>query len=106
MTHTDYTKKILRIEDNNIYFDENCLEIRKEGNKEINVFHGYLTYIPESCIHCGCVNNGTNDIIKWAYDKNCLVKIPKVSTIILFFYLINKDSIVNIVTKHFLLPLH
>ena len=79
MTHTDYTKKILRIEDNNIYFDENCLEIRKEGNKEINVFHGYLTYIPESCIHCGCANNGTNDIIKWAYDKNCLVKIPKIS---------------------------
>ena len=38
MTHTDYTKKILRIEDNNIYFDENCLEIRKEGNKEITYF--------------------------------------------------------------------
>ena len=24
MTHTDYTKKILRIEDNNIYFNEDC----------------------------------------------------------------------------------
>lgn len=79
MTHTDYTKKILRIEDNNIYFNENCLEIKKEGNKEYNIFHGYLTYNPEYCVHCGCVNNGTDDIIKWAYDKNCLVKIPKVS---------------------------
>lgn len=79
MTHTDYTKKILRIEDNNIYFNEDCLEIRKEDNKEYNIFHGYLTYNPEYCVHCGCVNNGTDDIIKWAFDKNCLVKIPKVS---------------------------
>lgn len=79
MTHTDYTRKILRIEDNNIYFNENCLEIKKKGNKEYNIFHGYLTYNPEYCIHCGCVNNGADDIIKWAYDKNCLVKVPKVS---------------------------
>ena len=79
MTHTDYTKKMLRIEDNNIYFNEDCLEIRKEDNKEYNIFHAYLTYNPEYCVHCGCVNNGTDDIIKWAFNKNCLVKIPKVS---------------------------
>ena len=58
MTHTDYTKKILKIEDKNIYFNEDCLEIRKEDNKEYNIFHGYLTYNPEYCVHCGCVNNG------------------------------------------------
>ena len=29
MTHTDYTKKILNIKDENIYFKENCLEIKK-----------------------------------------------------------------------------
>lgn len=79
MTHTDYTKEILNIKDNNVYFYENCLETRKEGNIEIKVFHGYLTYNPEYCTHCGCINNGPNDIIKWAYDKNCLIKIPKVS---------------------------
>ena len=28
MTHTDYTKKILRIEDNNIYFNENCVALQ------------------------------------------------------------------------------
>ena len=28
MTHTDYTKKILRIEDKNIYFNEDCLEFQ------------------------------------------------------------------------------
>ena len=27
MTHTDYTKLTLNIEDKNIYFNENCLEI-------------------------------------------------------------------------------
>ena len=37
MTNTDYTKKILRIEDNNIYFNEDCLEIRKEDNRS-NIF--------------------------------------------------------------------
>ena len=79
MTHTDYTKEILNIKDKNIYFNENCLETRKDGNVEIKVFHGYLTYTPEFCPHCGVINHGTNDIIKWAYDKNCLVKIPKVS---------------------------
>ena len=79
MTHSDYTKKILRIEDNNIFFNQNCLEIVKENKKEYNVFHGYLTYIPEYCVHCGCINESSNDIIKNGFDKNCLVKIPKVS---------------------------
>lgn len=79
MTHTDYTKNILNIKDNNVYFYENCLEIRKDKNVEVKVFHGYLTYIPDYCEHCGCINEGHKDIIKWAFDKNCLVKLPKVS---------------------------
>ena len=29
MTHTDYTKKILNIEDENIYFYDDCLEIKE-----------------------------------------------------------------------------
>lgn len=79
MTHTDYTKNILNIKDENIYFYENCLETRKENNIEVKVFHGYLTYTPKYCDICGIINNGTNDIIKWGFDKNCLVKLPKVS---------------------------
>ena len=47
MTHTDYTKEILNIKDKNIYFNENCLETKKDGNVEIKIFHGYLTYTPE-----------------------------------------------------------
>ena len=79
MTHNDYTKNILNIKDENIYFYENCLENRKINGNEVKVFHGFLTYTPKSCEKCGCINNGTNDIIKWAWDRNCLVKIPKVS---------------------------
>ena len=79
MTHTDYTKNILNIKDENIYFYENCLENRKENNIEIKVFHGYLTYTPDYCDRCGVINEGTNDIINWGFDKNCLVKLPKVS---------------------------
>ena len=79
MTHTDYTKNILNIKDENIYFYENCLENRKIDGNEIKVFHGFLTYIPKFCERCGVINEGHNDIIKWAWDKNCLVKIPKVS---------------------------
>lgn len=79
MTHTDYTKEILNIKDNNIYFYENCLETKKENGLEVKIFHGYLTYTPEYCDKCGIVNEGTKDIINWGFDRNCLVKIPKVS---------------------------
>ena len=79
MTHTDYTKNILNIKDDNIYFYENCLESRKENNIEVKVFHGYLTYTPDYCDRCGVINESSNDIINWGFDKNCLVKLPKVS---------------------------
>lgn len=79
MTHTDYTKEILNIKDNNIYFYENCLQTKKENGLEVKIFHGYLTYTPEYCDKCGIVNEGTKDIINWGFNRNCLVKIPKVS---------------------------
>ena len=88
MTHTDYTKNILNIKDENIYFYENCLEIRKENNVEVKVFHGYLTYTPEYCDRCGVINEGNNDIINWGFDKNCLVKLPKVSNFNIVFFTI------------------
>ncbi len=79
MTHTDYTKEILNIKDNNIYFYENCLETKIMKRKETKVFHAYLTYIPNYCEHCGCVNEGFEDIIRWDWKRNCKIKIPKVS---------------------------
>ena len=41
MTHTDYTKNILNIKDEIIYFYENCLENRKENNIEIRNFRKF-----------------------------------------------------------------
>lgn len=69
MTHTDYTKEILNIKDDNIYFYENYLETRMIKEKETKVFYGYLTYIPSYCKHCGCINEGFDDIIKWNFKK-------------------------------------
>ena len=79
MTHTDYTKKILNIEDPNIYFYDDCLEIKKIKGVNTKVFHGFLTYTPEYCPHCGCVNEGFNDIIKWNFKRNCKIKVTKVA---------------------------
>ena len=79
MTHTNYTKNILNIKDDNVYFYENCLETQTIKGIETKVFHAYLTYIPKYCPKCGCVNEGVDDIIKWNWKRNCKIKIPKVS---------------------------
>ena len=60
MTHTDYSKLILNIKDNNIYFDEICLEIIKINYIETKIFHCYLTYILEFCPKCCWVNESFN----------------------------------------------
>ena len=79
MAHTDYTKKILNIKDENIYFYEDCLEIKKIKGIQTKIFHGYLTYTPTYCPKCGCINRSFNDIIKWDFKKNCKIKLTKVS---------------------------
>ena len=78
MTHSDYTKSILNIKDDNVYFNENCLEVCKIKGINTKVFHGYLTYKPSHCDKCGHVNNGYEDIIAWGWKKNCKVKITKI----------------------------
>ena len=78
MTHTDYTKTILNIKDNNIYFDEDCLKIENINGINTKVFRGFLTYIPKCCPKCKCTNKNSNDIIKWNWKRNCKVKITKV----------------------------
>ena len=79
MTHTDYTKKILNIKDKNIYFYDNCLEIKKINGVDTKIFHAFLTYTPDFCPHCGCMNGGFHDIIKWNFKRNCKIKITKVA---------------------------
>lgn len=42
MAHTDYTKNILNIKDENIYFYDDCLEIKKIKGVKTKIFHGIL----------------------------------------------------------------
>ena len=79
MTHSDYTRNILNIKDENIHFHENCLEIVKIKGIDTKIFHGILTYNhPDICPCCGCISKD-NSIIKWVFKKNCRIKLDKVS---------------------------
>lgn len=48
-------------------------------NKKYKIIEGVLTYIPDFCPCCGCVNESHNDITKWRFRKNCKIKISKIS---------------------------
>lgn len=72
-------KNLLNIKDENIYFYENCVENKKINNVETKLIHGILTYYPSFCPVCGCVNNSCQDIIKWGFKHNCIIKLPKLS---------------------------
>ena len=78
MTHIDYIKTMLNIKDDNVFFYDNCLEIVKIKGVETKVFNAYLTYPPDCCPKCGCINESSDDIIKWDFKKNCKIKITKV----------------------------
>ena len=80
MTHTDYTRNILNIKDENIYFNENCLSEVKIKNKIVKCFHGVLTYTTTVCPVCGCIyEQNPETIIKYGFKKNCKVKLPNIS---------------------------
>lgn len=79
MTQFNYTKEILNIKDENIFFDNNFYREEVINDKTSKIFHGYLVNNPNNCPICGCINNGTDDIIKWNWKRNCLIKIPNVS---------------------------
>ena len=76
MSINNYILNLLNIKDKNIHIITECKEkIIKEKNYKI--IEGILTYTPEYCPCCGTINESTNDIIKWVFRKNCIVKIPK-----------------------------
>ena len=78
MSMNNYILNLLNIEDKNIFILPN-VEERIIKNKKYKIIEGFLTYNPEFCPYCGCVNESHNDIIKWGYRKNCKIKIPKIS---------------------------
>lgn len=78
MSMNNYILNLLNIKDKNIYILPN-IEERLIKNKKYKIIEGFLTYIPNNCPCCGCVNESHNDIIKWGYRRNCKIKIPKIS---------------------------
>lgn len=83
MTHTDYTKLILNIEDENIHFYDNCLEIKEIKGIKNRIFHAFLTYTPTYCSKCNHKCDSHEDIIKWNFEK---LKLIKLVIIIPFFF--------------------
>lgn len=78
MYNNDYILNLLNIKDKNISILQNIEEkiIKKTKYK---IIYGILTYKPSHCSCCGITNSSSEDIIKWGFRKNCIVKIPKVS---------------------------
>lgn len=79
MSTNNYILKLLNIEDNNIFIFSDKLQERKIKGSNYMIIEGVLTYNPNYCPYCGCINESHNDIIKWGFRKNCKIKIPKIS---------------------------
>ena len=78
MSTNNYILNWLNIEDNNIHVYEKIDEKVIKGTN-YKIIEGILTYNPRYCPCCGVINESTNDIIKWGFRKNCIIKIPKIS---------------------------
>ena len=78
MPMNNYILNLLNIKDENIFIIPK-IEEKIIKNKNYKIIEGFLTYIPEYCPCCGCINESNKDIIKWGFRKNCKIKIPKVS---------------------------
>ncbi len=77
MSINNYILNLLNIEDKNIFINTNNIQTKSIKGKNYKIIEAFLTYMPEYCPHCGVVNKSSDDIIKWGFRKNCIVKIPK-----------------------------
>lgn len=76
MSINNYILNLLNIKDKNIKIVTNYEEKVIKG-KNYKIIEGILSYKPTHCPLCGVVNNSSDDIIKWGFRKNCIVRIPK-----------------------------
>ena len=74
MSINNYILNLLNIKDKNIFISEK-IEIRKIKNVNYKIIEGVLSYKPDCCPKCGCINKSFDDIIAWWYRKNFKVKI-------------------------------
>lgn len=54
----DSLKKLLNITDEHLHFLEEPLTKMKKAGRMANVFTATLTYTPDYCEVCGCINDG------------------------------------------------
>lgn len=87
MSTNNYILNLLNIKDENIYIFSDKIENKIIRGKNYKIIEGILTYIPDFCPICGCVNHSCNDIIKWGFRRNCKIKIPKISNCYSMFIL-------------------
>lgn len=76
MSTNNYILNLLNIKDKNIHIIKKCNEKLING-KNYKIIEAILTYNPLCCPCCKTINNYSNDIIKWGFRRNCIVKIPK-----------------------------
>ena len=95
MSTNNYILNLLNMKDENIHIITNINEKVIKG-KNYKIIEGILTYSPDKCPCRGVSNESSNDIIKWGFRKNCIVKIPKQGNC-LTRLILHKDSFVNIV---------
>ena len=79
MSINNYILNLLNIKDKNIYILSDKCQNKIIKGKNYKIIEAILTYKPDFCPCCGCVNHSHNDIIKWGFRKNCKIKIPKIS---------------------------
>ncbi len=103
MSINNYILNLLNIKDNNIYILSNTLETKVIKGKNYKIIRGIITYIPECCPFCGCVNESHNDIIKWGVEEITKSRFQKYLIVILCLFYINRDFIKKIVIIHLLL---
>ena len=77
MSTNNYILNLLNIKDENIFINHDTMEEKIINGKNYKIIEGVLTYTPDFCPCCGVINNSSNDIIKWGFKRNCIIKIPK-----------------------------
>ncbi len=95
MSTNNYILNLLNIKNENIHIITKCNEKLIKG-KNYKIIEAFLTYSPESCPCCEAINHSYNDIIKWGFRRNCIVKIPKQGNCLTRLFLHKQRFFVNI----------
>ena len=86
MTQTYYTKKILNIEDENVYFYENCLEIQEIKGIKTKIFTVILHIHPKFALNVDVLITVLKILSKGILNEIVKLKLLKFVIIISYFF--------------------